>query len=153
MIEALLFDATAREQLGDSGAAEASMERALELAEPEGIILPFALLPVPELLERRRRNRTAQPTLLAAILDMLAGASPQPAASPREQLSDAELRVLRYLPSNLRSSEIASEPCVSPNTVRTHLRHIYAKLDGHSRAESVNRGRQLGLLAPASRLS
>ena len=37
--------------------------------------------------------------------------------------------------------------------VRTHLRHIYAKLDGHSRAEAVNRGRQLGLPAPASRLS
>ena len=42
LVEALLFDAAAREQLGDHArAAEASLERALELAEPEGIVLPF----------------------------------------------------------------------------------------------------------------
>ena len=70
----------------------------------------------------------------------------------REELSEAELRVVRYLPSNLRTPEIAAELFVSPNTVRTHLRHIYAKLDAHSRAEAVGRARELGLLAPASRL-
>ena len=54
--------------------------------------------------------------------------------------------------SNLRSTEIAAELFGSSNTVRTHLRHIYAKLDAHSRTEAVARGRQLGLLAPVSRL-
>jgi LuxR family maltose regulon positive regulatory protein len=66
-----------------------------------------------------------------------------------EPLSDAELRVVRYLPGNLRGPEIAAELCVSPNTIRTHLRHIYAKLDAHSRTQAVARARQLGLLAPA----
>jgi DNA-binding CsgD family transcriptional regulator len=47
------------------------------------------------------------------------------------ELSDAELRV-GYLPSNLTAAEIASELVVSTNTVRTHMRHIYAKLDAHS---------------------
>ena len=84
---------------------------------------------------------------------MLSGSAPASAAPALlDPLSDAELRVLRYLPSNLRSTEIAAELFVSSNTVRTHLRHIYAKLDAHSRTEAVARGRQLGLLAPVSRL-
>jgi ATP/maltotriose-dependent transcriptional regulator MalT len=71
-------------------------------------------------------------------------------APPPEALSRAELRVLRYLPSNLSGSEISSELFVSPNTVRTHVRHIYAKLGVHRRSEAVRRARQLGLLAPAA---
>jgi LuxR family transcriptional regulator, maltose regulon positive regulatory protein len=54
---------------------------------------------------------------------------------------------VRYLPSNLKAPEIAAELCVSANTVRTHIRHIYAKLDTHDRNEAVGRARQLGLLA------
>ena len=61
------------------------------------------------------------------------------------------MRVVRYLPSNLKASEIAAELYVSANTVRTHLRHIYAKLDAHSRSEAVARARELRLLAPAAR--
>jgi LuxR family maltose regulon positive regulatory protein len=40
---------------------------------------------------------------------------------------------------------------VSPNTVRTHIRHLYAKLGTHHRAETVARARGLGLLAPSAR--
>lgn len=78
--------------------------------------------------------------------------SPRPdePASPTEALSRAELRVLKYLPSNLSGSEISAELFVSPNTVRTHMRHIYAKLGVHRRSEAVQRARQLGLLAPAA---
>jgi LuxR family transcriptional regulator, maltose regulon positive regulatory protein len=86
---------------------------------------------------------------------MLAGTPPQQprATMPlRDELSDAELRVMRYLPSNLKATEIAAELFVSANTVRTHLRHIYAKLDAHSRSEAVTRARELGLLAPGGRV-
>jgi len=148
---ALLLDAAARDRLGDPGAAEASIERALELAERDGMILQFTLVPVRELLERHPRHRTAHGTLLATILDLLRGSSRGPeraAAALRDELSEAELRVVRYLPSNLKASEIAAELYVSANTVRTHLRHIYAKLDAHSRSEAVARARELRLLAP-----
>jgi LuxR family maltose regulon positive regulatory protein len=153
-IHALLFDAAARDRLGDRSGAEASIERALELAERDGVVLQFMLAPVRELLERHPRHRTAHATLLSTILDLLAGSTPQPAepAVVLDELSDAELRVVRYLPSNLKAPEIATELFVSANTVRTHLRHIYAKLDAHSRGEAVARARQLGLLAPPSRL-
>ena len=149
-LEASLFDAAAREQLGDRRAAEESIERALDLAEPDGAILPFALVPVGDLLARHPRHSTAHASLLSAILDMLAGSPPEEGAPLLDALSEAELRVLRYLPSNLKAPEIASELYVSPNTVRTHLRHIYAKLDAHTRSEAVSRARELGLLGPTS---
>jgi LuxR family transcriptional regulator, maltose regulon positive regulatory protein len=154
-IDALLVDALAREQLGDRPGAERSIEHALDLAEPEGVLLPFVLFPVGELLERHRDHRTAHATLLSEILDLLAGAPVRRsdmAPSLNDELSEAELRVARYLPSNLKATEIAAELFVSTNTVRTHMRHIYAKLDAHSRSEAVTRARELGLLAPASRV-
>jgi LuxR family transcriptional regulator, maltose regulon positive regulatory protein len=149
-IEALLLDATARDRLGDRRAAEESLEAALGLAEPEGLILPFMLWPTRELLERHPKHRTAHATLISTVLDTLAGhAAPQRGrvAPLRDELSDAELRVVGYLPSNLTASEIASELVVSTNTVRTHMRHIYAKLDAHTRSEAVARARELGLVA------
>lgn len=151
--EAQVLDAVARDELGDARAADASIERALELAEPEGLLLPFALAPVQAVLDRRRRHRTGHPTFLAAILDMLAGRAPPPqgpAGLLRDELSEAELRVLRYLPGNMKAPEIASELFVSNNTVRTHLRHIYAKLDVHTRTEAVARARELRLIGPSS---
>ena len=152
-IEALLLDATARDRLGDRRAAEETLEAALALAEPEGLILPFMLWPTRELLERHPKHGTAHATLIATILDTLAGrVTPQrgPAAPLRDALSDAELRVVGYLPSNLTAAEIASELVVSTNTVRTHMRHIYAKLDAHTRSEAVARARELGLVAPSA---
>ena len=50
---------------------------------------------------------------------------------------------------NLSGPEIAGELHVSLNTVRTHMRHLYAKLGTHRRAEAVARARALGLLAPS----
>ncbi len=149
-IHALLFDAAARDQLGDRAGSEAAIERALELAEPDGVMLQFTLAPVRDLLERHPRHRTRHAALLATILGVLAGRAPQRrgAVEPlREDLSEAELRVLRYLPSNLTAPEIAAELYVSANTVRTHMRRIYAKLDAHSRGAAVARARDLGLLA------
>ena len=151
-IDASLLDALARDQLGDRAGAETSIERALEMAEREGVLLPFVLFPVRDLLERHPRHRTAHATLLIEILDVLSGASgrSRAAVAPlRDELSQAELRVVRYLPSNLKAPDIANELYVSSNTVRTHMRHIYAKLDAHNRSEAVARARELGLLGPA----
>ena len=151
--EALLLQAIASDRLGDRLAAEEALEATLELAEPDGLILPFMLWPSRELLERHPKHRTAHATLISTILDVLAGrAAPQrgSGAPLRDELSAAELRVVRYLPSNLTASEIASELVVSTNTVRTHMRHIYAKLDAHTRSEAVARARELGLVAPGA---
>ena len=67
-------------------------------------------------------------------------------SSPTEELSPTELRVLRYLPTNLSRPEIAGELSVSVNTVNTHIRNIYAKLQARDRSSAVRRARQLRLL-------
>jgi LuxR family transcriptional regulator, maltose regulon positive regulatory protein len=152
LVEAFLLEAIARDALGDPGAAGRALERALDLAEPDGVLLWFLLHPVPGLLQRHARHRTAHPALIADILSLLAGRAPAPPAGPPppvEPLSDSEIRVLRYLPTNLSAPQIASELFVSHNTVRTHMRHLYAKLGTHRRFEAVERGRALGLLAPS----
>jgi len=68
-----------------------------------------------------------------------------------DPVSKTELRVLRYLPTHLTAQEIAGELYVSANTVKTHMRTLYAKLGAHSRAEAVDRARALGLLASSLR--
>ena len=60
------------------------------------------------------------------------------------------MRVLRYLPTHLTAPEIAAELSVSVSTVKTHLRNLYAKLGTHRRADTVQRARALGLLAPGA---
>lgn len=89
------------------------------------------------------------------IRDLLAATSRQatPATHPQaplEPLRGSELRVLRYLATHLTAAEIASELSVSVHTVKTHMRNVYAKLDTHRRTETVQRARDLGLLAPTA---
>jgi LuxR family transcriptional regulator, maltose regulon positive regulatory protein len=154
LAEAFLLEAMARDALGDPAAAGPALERALELAEPDGVLSLFLLHPAPELLERHARRRTAHASLIAEILSLLTGKKPAtPSAGPQpplDPLSDSELRVLRYLPTNLPVPEIAGELSVSVNTVRTHIRHVYEKLGTHSRTQAVARARALGLLAPSA---
>jgi LuxR family maltose regulon positive regulatory protein len=63
-----------------------------------------------------------------------------------EPLSARELEVLRHLNTDLSAPEIAAELVVSVNTVRTHIKRIYSKLDAHSRYEAVQRAKELNLL-------
>ena len=154
--QAFLLEAIARDALGDPAAAGRAIERALDLAEPDGALGAFLLHPAPGLLERHARQRTAHASLLMEIRSLLAGRAPAPAAGPQrllEPLRDSELRVLRYLPSDLTAPEIAAELYVSTNTVKTHMRNLYAKLGTHRRHEAVERARALGLLAPSTRPS
>jgi len=149
-----MLEAIAREALGDPVAAGRALERALDLAEPDGALLWFLLHPAPRLLEFHARQGTAHPALIADILSLLAGQRPPTPAGtgpqpPMEALSDREIRVLRYLPTNLTAPQIAGELYVSLNTVRTHMRSLYSKLGTHSRADTVARARALGLLAPS----
>jgi LuxR family transcriptional regulator, maltose regulon positive regulatory protein len=115
------------------------------------VILPFAMTGSRELLEALPQHETAHAALLADIRDVLRGSSPAaPQQSPlptAEELSPAELRVLRYLPTNLSRPEIAGQLSVSPNTVSAHVRSIYAKLGVQDRSSAVRRARELRLLA------
>jgi LuxR family transcriptional regulator, maltose regulon positive regulatory protein len=152
IITAYALEAAARDRLGDQAGAGTALERALDLAEPDGVLIPFLLPPVQALLDRAAPHRTAHASLIAEIRSLYAGArlAPRPSLPGplAEPLSGREIRVLRYLPTNLTAPEIARELSVSPNTVKTHIKNLYAKLGTHSRAGAVERARALGLLAP-----
>ena len=153
LVETHLLAGIAHLHLGDRNAAAAAAEAALAAAEPDRLIFPFALTDAAELLDALPRHETAHGALLADIADVLRGA-PAPSAegellSPPEELSPSELRVLRYLPTNLTRPEIARELYVSINTVNTHLRNIYFKLGAHDRSSAVRRARELRLLSTA----
>jgi LuxR family maltose regulon positive regulatory protein len=154
LVEAFLLEAIARDALGHQAAAGHALERALDLAEPDGALLWFLLHPAPGLLERQARQRTAHAALIAQVLDLLGGNRPAPPRAgpwaPLEPLTDSEIRVLRYLPTHLSAPEVARELSVSTSTVKTHLRNLYVKLGAHSRAEAVESARALSLLAPSA---
>jgi len=151
VVEASLLAAHAYRELGDHRDAAAAAERALALAEADRLILPFAMAGSLKLLEALPRHETAHAGLLADILDVLRGSSiatgSESALAEIEQLSPSELRVLRYLPTNLSRPEIASELSVSVNTVNTHIRNIYAKLQTQDRSGAVRRAREMRLLS------
>jgi LuxR family maltose regulon positive regulatory protein len=171
LAQAFMLEAIARDALGDPAAAGRAVERALDLAGPDRALSAFLLYPAPGLLERHARHSTRHAALISEILDLFPEGPAGPGgyggmasshargglggSPPRltEPLSQSEIRVLRYMPTNLSTPEIARELSLSVHTVRTHIRHLFAKLGAHARTEAVARARALGLLAPSGRTS
>ena len=75
-----------------------------------------------------------------------AGARQRPGPSSAELLTERELQVLRLLDSELSGPQIARELFVSHNTLRTHTKHIYTKLEVTTRRAAVRRARERGLM-------
>ncbi len=147
-IDVLVLQALAEK---DDSAAQDLLDLSVRMAEPESVVRPFA-----------RHGGQAAPALTA--LAAIPGSSPYATTllhavggSPVEEsaaagslvdpLSPRELEVLRLLASDLDGPEIARHLFLSLNTVRTHTKSIYTKLDVTSRRAAVRRGRELGLLA------
>jgi LuxR family transcriptional regulator, maltose regulon positive regulatory protein len=151
LVETHLLAGIAHLYMGDRNAAAAAAESALAAAEPDRLIFPFAMAEAAELLDALPRHETAHGALVADIVDLLRGGSPPSSDRERlpqpEELSPSELRVLRYLPTNLTRPEIARELYVSINTVNTHIRNIYSKLGARDRSSAVQDARELRLLS------
>lgn len=151
-IEALFLEAVARERLGERAAARQALERALDLAEPDGHLWPVLTVPAAApLLERYVRGARRHRAFAARSLHRFAAettARDAAAEGLRGPLTDRESTILPFLATNLAAAEIASELHVSVHTVKTHMRNIYRKLDAHRRSEAVSHARAAGLLPP-----
>jgi LuxR family transcriptional regulator, maltose regulon positive regulatory protein len=151
-IEIRALGAVAEHRRGDDDRALQLVEEALALAEPQQDLAPFLSVgpAVRELLVRRIRAGTAHRSLageLGELLDpLMACPVNRGGAMGLEPLSEREEVVLRYLPATLSKAEIASEMSVSVNTVKTHMKNIYRKLDVTDRAQAVRRARTLHLV-------
>ena len=150
LLEILVQLALAAWAAGQRARATELVRRALLIAQREGQVRVFldagpALAPV----LRSVSPNSSGGSHAARVLGV---ASTAPVSVQLlDQLSDRELDVLRYLDSDLGGPEIARELSVSVNTVRTHTRHIYAKLGATNRREAVRAAVRLGLLRPVRR--
>jgi LuxR family maltose regulon positive regulatory protein len=152
---------------GDLERAREHMERAVVLARrgaarPEQIYALAALAPVQATLgdtdaatatlrsARVALRESPSPGMFGHLLDdaerRLRGRAVRSSAAEVEELSAREMSVLRLLGSELSIAEIGDELYISRNTVKTHVRGIYRKLDADTRAAAVSKARELRLL-------
>jgi LuxR family maltose regulon positive regulatory protein len=153
LLDAHLAAAEIHDDVGDVGASMRCTEAALELAEPEGLLRVFldhGGTRLPDRLRRQIRHGTAHRALIDEILDRRGGVVPTSVEPLADPLSARELEVLRFLPTSLQIAEISAELFISVNTVRTHVKSIYRKLDVQRRSQAVERARALRLLGPSA---
>ena len=150
-VEHAVLEAIARESAGEPGRAGKALERALDLAERTGHRWTFLEggRRVEALLRRQIRTGTAHRAIAGELLLAFEDRDDErrTVAPLLEPLSERECAILRYLPTTLSNREIAAELFVTTNTVKTHLRSIYRKLDVARRREAVDRARDLRLLS------
>lgn len=157
LIETLVLQALTLQAQVKEAQALAALERALALGEPEGYVRTF-IDEGPQMGKLLHRAVVQGITVdyagkLLAALEKEAPKAATPLAVPGrarppllDPLSPREIEVLRLLTTHLSHAEMAEELVVSVNTVRSHVKNVYGKLDVHSRMEAVERARELGLL-------
>ncbi len=152
-VEVLVLAAVAHDAAGKPSHAAHALRRALERAERTGDRRPFVEGGRRVEAMLRKQSGAAHGGLVEELLGAFPGRSPERGAvgAPLEPLSEREQAVLGYLPTTLSNREIAAELFVSTNTVKTHLRSIYRKLNVTGRRDAVRRGRDLRLLSGSNR--
>ncbi|MNX47973.1 HTH-type transcriptional regulator MalT [compost metagenome] len=147
-IEILIMLALAHQMQGDIPAALVPLERVLTLAEPEGYFRIFVDegQPMAALLESALKQGIAQNYVRHLLLAYGRTQSSPPANQVmNEPLSEREREVLQQLRTDLSGPDIARELSVSLNTLRTHTKNIYDKLEVNNRRAAVRRAEELGL--------
>jgi LuxR family maltose regulon positive regulatory protein len=154
-IKILTLQAIALTAGGDSEEALTALARALTLAEPGGYVRTF--IDEGESMGRMLRQAVARGIAVSYAGKLLAALEEEtddrprgikPTSSPAlvEPLSKRELEVLRLLTTHLPSTEIAKELVISTNTVRSHIKRVYSKLNVHNRRDAIRRAEELELL-------
>ncbi|WP_305093619.1 LuxR C-terminal-related transcriptional regulator [Prescottella sp. R16] len=144
LVTAWLVDAEIARRRGHDSRAHDSLAEALRAAEPEQILRPFHDLTqsTRELLSASAGRFGSLDAFAGSVRDSL----PRVPATTAENLTRRELELLAELPTWRTAEEIASDLCVSINTVKTHLRGIYRKLGVSTRREAVLAAQSSGLL-------
>ena len=146
--EILVLQTLVLQAQGHPSRALVLMERALVQAEPEGYVRLFVDEGAPMLaLLRAAAGAGIRPDYVRRLSQFLRRTEGSgPVSQTTEALSDRELHVLRLLATPLSGPEIARELHVSLNTMRTHTKHIFLKLEVSGRPAAVRRAESLGLI-------
>jgi LuxR family maltose regulon positive regulatory protein len=131
---------------GDRRGAVSAMGPVVDAAASEGVIRPFLDGGVPVQRLVRARYHDHPTPFLRRLVETAPPSHGRTYADLVEHLTERELEVLRYLPSRLSNAEIAAKVYVSLNTVKTHVKNIYRKLEVGDRGAAIERAEELGLL-------
>jgi LuxR family transcriptional regulator, maltose regulon positive regulatory protein len=158
LIEVLILESLAYYKQGDTARANASLLRALQLAEPIGLIQSFAesgkeiSILLKQMLESQQRSNLPEAqkvsvhflqTLLAAVSQT---SGTKPSTSKNEPLSERELEVLRLIAEGLSNKAIAKRLELAPSTVKWYVNELFGKLEVRSRTQAIARATALNLL-------
>jgi LuxR family maltose regulon positive regulatory protein len=150
-----MMQALAQDAQGHRAQALQSLGQAWDEApEPDGYVRLFldegaCMLELLRDAEHRGRGGDHARRLLSLVPSadpQAAEPVPRRSASSPDSLSERELQVLRLLDTELSGPQIARELFVSHNTLRTHTKHIFAKLEVNTRRAAVRRARERGLM-------
>ncbi len=137
--------------IGNAATAQAALNEALDLGMTEGFVRTYIdegprMVPLLQQVANSEGPRQAYATSLLVA----AGAAPPPIATPASQepsiLSPRERDVMKLVASGLSNRDVGDALFISEETVKTHMRRIFEKLEVSSRTQAINRSQQLGLL-------
>jgi LuxR family maltose regulon positive regulatory protein len=132
---------------GNTASAQSHLEHALTIAEPEGYVRVFVDEGEPmAVLLRQAATAGIFPKYVGLLLKAFGTPAGKDSLSPPDALSPRELEVMRLIAAGLANREIADQLVVSLGTIKTHINHIYQKLDVRSRTHAVARARELDLV-------
>ncbi len=152
VLEIRVLQALAHQARGDLPEALAALRRSFDTPEPDSYVRLYLDEGAPMQALLQHAARAPDPVVQAHARRLLehATTSAEAAAEPQQSLGDPlshrELEVLRLLDSELTGPEIARQLYVTLNTLRTHSKRIFTKLDVTTRAAAVRRGHERGLL-------
>jgi LuxR family maltose regulon positive regulatory protein len=155
-LKADLVHVSALQALGQEEPARKILERAVECFAPEGYVRPFVEHAeyLQDLLLSLRNSRTEAvrqylPTLLQACQAAL-----EPASRSRRielehgvELTPREAEILQFIATGMSNKEIGATAFVSLSTVKTHINHIFQKLDVGNRKDMIRKARELEIIS------
>lgn len=144
LVDVMLIKGAANYMLGSFASSDVAVDRGLLLAGRNRVRIPFRLIPTETMdaMLARAVART-QPAEVAAILEDAHGLVSN--LSPRSALSEREREIVQLLARHRSVAAIAEELYISVNTVKSHVKSAYRKLEVSSRADAIRRARELGL--------
>jgi LuxR family transcriptional regulator, maltose regulon positive regulatory protein len=144
LVDVLLIKGAANYLLGSVAASDVAVDRGLLLAGRNGVRIPFRLIPT-ETMDAMLARAVAreQPADVVGILADSRGAVAH--LGPRSALSDREREIVQLLARDRSVASIAEELYISINTVKSHVKSAYRKLEVSSRQQAIRRARELGL--------
>lgn len=153
VVELLVLAAQAHSARGQAAVARETLNQALALAEPAGLVRVFDQGPLVSRLLAQLAGHSAAPGYAGRLLGILgwpppaAGQPAQPGtAELLDPVSERELEVLRLIAAGLSNADIGAALVIAPATVKRHVNSLYSKLGVHSRTQALEKGRRLKLL-------